>query len=255
VGAVKDYKTGARPLGSRDQKRINRRKRKTARKNRRKWDPEIPSEGLISRIIRRGHLRTGSELRELRKRTIQRTRTTRPLNRLTKRQRNLLLRIAEGWMEKNVSLDGRGFVSADDIRSGLLARFQYESERVPFDKGLSDEELTRQWTMWIKGGIRWYLGGIWREKSPRTIGGNFRRAVPVEDPDIVSSLQKRNRLSAPLIPLNISFHTRLTPTEEEVLGLVRKGKSVKRIASSRGVSVSAVRQAITGIRRKANREK
>lgn len=217
-----------------------------------KWNPIIPNHKKISLAVRNVGLRTASEKRTILER-IGSQKRTRKQNQLSKKQRELLLEKAVEWISK-IHLYSAGYLSADEILSGLLERFQYEVERFPIvDPSLSDKELTEQWIGWISRGLKNYVRDILRKRGIRTPLGNLQREIPVEDPDLVSSLQKRNTVTKPILSPNITFHTPLTSKQREIVEMAMSGLTQKQIAARLHITISAVGQHLSNIRKKARK--
>lgn len=215
------------------------------------WNPTVPSAKAIVDIIRETGLKTAEEKRTTIKRISQKRRTRKP-NQLSERQKVLLIEKAANWLS-DVRLRNSAQISSDELFSGLLERFQYESERVPLDPLLSDNKLTEQWIRWIERGFRNYKRDVLRKSGIKTRSGNLRRAVPVKDVDLAFTLQERNRPVQPVTTPSVSFNEPLTPAQKKIMEMAMAGMNKKQIANRMNVTTSAVWFHLNNIRKKARK--
>lgn len=221
-------------------------------KEEKKSDPTLDQAPLlnqssIAKCIREGTLRSPEEQRKIILKGF--LKTTRPANKLSKKQRELLANFAAQHI-KIMRIRYYQGVSTEDIKSELFLQAQKEIERAPFDANLSDEALTLAFKKYFRRKEGTFIISILRRIGPRKRNGEQRHPFPIGNMNRTPAKKTMPR-AAHSIPLPRIPTTILSPLERKIYGLILKKMDPLEIANTLGILRSTVNVHVFKIRKKA----
>lgn len=206
---------------------------------------KIPSENMINLTIKNLKLRTEEQEKILLRKRYDKRR--RPINELTPEQRQMLADAAKPLIERYWSKIRRNY--GDELADIIRDHIQDETKYVRIPAHLSKEEMEHAWLAYLKKGQRYFfLRGVAILRS-RTKGKRRIQFPEGEIPNIeIEALQPIEREME--FPPDITFPTRLSRREGQVLQLLKEGKTRKQIAVIQGVGTAAIGATVSRIRKK-----
>lgn len=197
---------------------------------------EIPASGGLSAAIQKLNFRTPEQGVALR------TRKRRALNELTPEQRAELVQVAEPFIANicKWARDTYGDELATIIRDYISDDVAYAQ----LDPSWPTEKRRKKWLAYLREGRRYFfLASLTRYKR-RTKGKKLLSLRP-DDTEAMQPTKEEN----PFLK-EISFTTKLSKREREVLQLLKEGKNLKEVAKALQTGYSNVNAIRQSIRRK-----